>query len=560
MLRVLYDQIIRNDKRCVVTYIDYSAAFDSVSHKFIDKTLTHAGASRKTRAIFRAIYEAAAGVARVSGIDGTYTFSGSFAVRRGVIQGDIISPVLFILALDQLVQTFDRSGEGVKCGRILKMRVLGYADDAALVESTVEAMTKRLTELADASRREADMEINMAKTFTQHVFKREKIKVSAAEVSKVEAKYEHKCDFCERRFKTLRGMRIHRSKCKHNYDTTGEVFELEEILGVFGHKHARWMKVKWSEYEEPEWEREHLLRRDGCHEAIREFWTASGLDPTKGFHQHIDEPDRPHRCTVCAKSFKRLQDLRAHCTRAGHKEKPKQTTKTAVKDAITEKRKQQQKMLPKVRWGDTEAGNCWLSKYLGSLFQADGGQMTDVRQRIAMARSRFGKLRHVWRDGSLHINLRMRLYKACVCSILTYGSEAWRLNREVRRALNGANSQMVAVITGRSAHEEAADGKTFDMVMWIRARRLQWLGHILRMGTDRQLKHAVFEMFKDPREGDLLMDAPERKSWRCLCTYACDREYWRARVRAMKQPKVARTVAIGSHLEAGATVPFTISS
>ena len=119
---------------------------------------------------------------------------------------------------------------------------------------------------------------------------------------------------------------------------------------------------------------------------------------------------------------------------------------------------------------------------------------------------------------------------------------------------------MVAVITGRSAHEEAADGKTFDMVMWIRARRLQWLGHILRMGTDRQLKHAVFEMFKDPREGDLLMDAPERKSWRCLCTYACDREYWRARVRAMKQPKVARTVAIGSHLEAGATVPFTISS
>ena len=545
----------------MVTYIDYSAAFDSVSHKFIDATLADAGASRKTRAIFRAIYEAAAGVARVSGIDGTYSFSGAFSVGRGVIQGDIISPVLFVLALDQLVQSFDRSGKGVKCGRILKMRVLGYADDAALMEETVEAMTERLTALADASKRKADMEVNMSKTFTQHVFKRGKIEVTTAEVAAAEAKYEHQCDFCERRFKTKRGMRIHRYRCPHNYDTTSEVFELESIVGVFGHKDTRWFKVKWSGHEEPEWEREHLLRRDGCQDAIREFWATSGLAPTKPFYQHIDDPDRPHRCTVCCKSFKRLQDLRSHCTRTGHKKEPeKKTTKTAVADAITRKRKEQQRELPKARWGEEEADNSWLAKYLGSLFQADGGQMTDVRQRIAMARSRFGKLRHIWGDGNLHINLRMRLYRACVCSILTYGSEAWFLSREVRRALNGANSQMVSIITGRSAHEEAAEGKTFDLIRWIRARRLQWLGHILRMGPERQLKQAVYEMFRAPKEGDLLMDVPERNSWRCLCTYACDRDYWRARVRAMKQPQVSRAVSLGSHRVAGATVPFTISS
>ena len=90
-----------------------------------------------------------------------------------------------------------------------------------------------------------------------------------------------------------------------------------------------------------------------------------------------------------------------------------------------------------------------------------------------MARARFGKLRHIWRDSNLHLSLRLRLYRSCVCSILTYGSEAWYLNREMRRALNGANSQMVSKITGRSVHEEAAEGKTFDIVRWIRARRLQ---------------------------------------------------------------------------------------
>ena len=113
--RVLYDQIIRKNSKCIVTYIDYPAAFDSIS----DSTLDAAGASRKSRTIFRAIYKAASGIARVRSTDGTYRYSGSFDIGRGVIQGDIISPVLFILALDQLVQQIDKSGTGIECGRVL---------------------------------------------------------------------------------------------------------------------------------------------------------------------------------------------------------------------------------------------------------------------------------------------------------------------------------------------------------------------------------------------------------------------------------------------------------
>ena len=113
LLRVLYDQVINNNSKCVVTYIDYTAAFDSVSHKFMDATLAKAGASVKSRAIFRAIYEAASGMARVRGIDGQAVYSETFNVGRGVIQGDIMSPVLFILALDQIIQQYDVEGEGV---------------------------------------------------------------------------------------------------------------------------------------------------------------------------------------------------------------------------------------------------------------------------------------------------------------------------------------------------------------------------------------------------------------------------------------------------------------
>ena len=66
LLRVLYEQIIKVDSKFIgilVTFIDFSAAFDTVSHNFIDRTLAKAGASRKSWAIFRAIYAAVAGIA-----------------------------------------------------------------------------------------------------------------------------------------------------------------------------------------------------------------------------------------------------------------------------------------------------------------------------------------------------------------------------------------------------------------------------------------------------------------------------------------------------------------
>ena len=177
-----------------------------------------------------------------------------------------------------------------------------------------------------------------------------------------------------------------------------------------------------------------------------------------------------------------------------------------------------------------------------------------------MARQRFGKLRHIWSNKELHLNLHLRLYKSCVCRVLTYGSEAWQLHDKARRTLNGTNSQMLSIITGKTPHQEAsAKWRTFDLVAWIRARRLQWLGHILRMGSERKIKQAVFELFKAQTEGNLLMDAPVVDSWKELCTRAMYKEAWRERVRCLRQaPKIQ--VDIGPHRVAGTEFSFTISN
>ena len=115
-----------------------------------------------------------------------------------------------------------------------------------------------------------------------------------------------------------------------------------------------------------------------------------------------------------------------------------------------------------------------------------------------------------------------------MCSKLVYGCEAWLLDDKTCKMLNGANSKMVSRITGRPIREEAsASSKTFDVVKWIRARRLQWVGHILRFKTEdeeRLIYKAVEYIYANRKQGDLLMDIPPHSSWQHLKKLASDRK------------------------------------
>ena len=173
LLRVLFDQALGQGEDLVITFIDYTAAFDSVSHKFLDQCLKKAKASRKTRALFRAIYAAAEGTARVQGLDGKHIYSEEFKIRRGVIQGDIISPIFFILALEQVFRICDENPRSVQVGNYLQIGVLGYADDAALAagstatKTSMATMSERISAVSSGSRNEADMHLHSTKNSSQ---------------------------------------------------------------------------------------------------------------------------------------------------------------------------------------------------------------------------------------------------------------------------------------------------------------------------------------------------------------------------------------------------------
>ena len=140
-----------------------------MSHRYLDKALGKAGASAKTRNMFRAIYGAATARVEVDDTDGTKILSEAFSIDRGVVQGDIISPLYFILALELILYTHDtQQNKGVQFGGRC-IHTLGYADDAALLDTDIDVATARVTAIAQGSRQDADMQISVSKTEVMHV-------------------------------------------------------------------------------------------------------------------------------------------------------------------------------------------------------------------------------------------------------------------------------------------------------------------------------------------------------------------------------------------------------
>ena len=132
--------------------------------------------------------------------------------------------------------------------------------------------------------------------------------------------------------------------------------------------------------------------------------------------------------------------------------------------------------------GKTKLENAFSFCYLGSQFTADADQDRDIKKRIALARKRFSLLRHVFGSEDLTLRLKIRLYEAAICSVLVYGCESWALNEKVMRRINGANSQMLVIITGRAIQLEARPiSSSLNLVRKLRVRRHKWLGHILRL-------------------------------------------------------------------------------
>lgn len=63
--------------------------------------------------------------------------------------------------------------------------------------------------------------------------------------------------------------------------------------------------------------------------------------------------------------------------------------------------------------------------YLGSIIIADGGADEDIKNRIQKARQSFGMLNNIWRSTKYSRNLKLKIFKSNLISVMLYGCKTW---------------------------------------------------------------------------------------------------------------------------------------
>ena len=140
-------------------------------------------------------------------------------MRRGVIQGDIPSPVCFLVALDKLLKDHGNPpNSGIQITSTLHLPSLEYADDAAMPDSNAAISSDRLTNFSVKAEEQAGMKISIQKTKAQHIRKRAKVtETTETDVANLteDKKFKFECGKCGMTYPTKHGLSVHQERwCK----------------------------------------------------------------------------------------------------------------------------------------------------------------------------------------------------------------------------------------------------------------------------------------------------------------------------------------------------------
>ena len=138
-----------------VTFINFKKAFDSINREVMFAVLQHYGIPEPLVNSIGALYNNSKSAVMVDG-----NISEPFEASTGVLQGDFLAPFLFIILVDYLLKkvTSDLDLGAVthpRCSRRYPVKVLNdldFADDIALLESTIPRAQAQLTSTAAAAK------------------------------------------------------------------------------------------------------------------------------------------------------------------------------------------------------------------------------------------------------------------------------------------------------------------------------------------------------------------------------------------------------------------------
>lgn len=133
-------------------------------------------------------------------------------------------------------------------------------------------------------------------------------------------------------------------------------------------------------------------------------------------------------------------------------------------------------------------------RYLGSIVTEDNNILTEIKDKIAIGNRSLRALDKIIRTRYISKKMKVRIYKTIIKPTVTFGSETWTLPERAITILNTWERKILRKIYGpiydkgewriRTNSELQKLYKDSSIVTDIKIRRLEWLGHIIRMDNN----------------------------------------------------------------------------
>ncbi|CAH8865513.1 unnamed protein product [Trichobilharzia szidati] len=158
-LRIIIEQSLEWQSPLYLNFIDFEKAFDSVDREVIWKLLRYYGVPPTIIHLIQQLYDNAACQVIHNG-----KLTESFEVRTGVRQGCLLSPMIFLIAVDWIMrQTAGNEETGIKWTHTKNLEDLDFADDICLISHKLEDMQAKSNKLAEEASK-IGLQVNIEKT------------------------------------------------------------------------------------------------------------------------------------------------------------------------------------------------------------------------------------------------------------------------------------------------------------------------------------------------------------------------------------------------------------
>ena len=135
--------------------------------------------------------------------------------------------------------------------------------------------------------------------------------------------------------------------------------------------------------------------------------------------------------------------------------------------------------------------------YLSQMMTKDHNQEQELRCRIGLGWTAFGKLDSNMQNKSISLRLKMKVHNECILPVITYRSETWSLNKTQLQKMVTTQYKMGQIMMGlRLCDRKSASWihlKTgiIDIMHQIHTNKHQWAGHVSQLKDNRWTKHVT---------------------------------------------------------------------